>query len=87
VKWLIENQINGDTTLAFGGANPRLGELNPLVNPDRAYVESVLGSSAAAPDNDALQSFDHLSIRTALEPAGPGGVPSNTGVQLGRLAL
>ncbi len=23
VKWLIENQITGDTTLAFGGANPK----------------------------------------------------------------
>jgi hypothetical protein len=23
VKWLIENQINGDTTLAFAGANPK----------------------------------------------------------------
>ncbi|MDZ7367155.1 MAG: T9SS type A sorting domain-containing protein [candidate division KSB1 bacterium] len=51
------------------------------LNPDRAYVENVLGRSAAtAADNDAFTPFDHLSIRNALEPAGAGGVPTNAGV-------
>jgi hypothetical protein len=90
LAWIVnwESPVGDGMQNVECGANPRSGELNPLVNPDRAYVESVLGSSAAAaPDNDALQPFDHLSIRTALEPAGPGGVPTNAGVQLGRLAL
>ncbi len=51
------------------------------LNPDRAYVESVLSRSApSAVDNDAFLPFDHLSIRSALEPAGVDGVPTNVGV-------
>ncbi|MDZ7303680.1 MAG: T9SS type A sorting domain-containing protein [candidate division KSB1 bacterium] len=59
----------------------RAGARFVRLNPDRAYVESVLGRSAAtAADNEAFTPFDHLSIRNALEPAGAGGVPTNAGV-------
>ena len=41
------------------------------VNPDRAYVEDVLGASAnKAVDNPAFTRFDHQSIRDAVEPGG-----------------
>ncbi|MDZ7307722.1 MAG: T9SS type A sorting domain-containing protein [candidate division KSB1 bacterium] len=59
----------------------RAGARFVRLNPDRAYVESVLGRSAAtAADNEAFTPFDHLSIRNALEPVGAGGVPTNAGV-------
>jgi hypothetical protein len=41
------------------------------VNPDRYYVEKLLGAPfPGAADNDGMKSFDHLTIRTALQPRG-----------------
>ena len=38
------------------------------LNPDRFYVEEVLGTATPdAVDNDAFQLFDHISIRTAVQ--------------------
>jgi hypothetical protein len=50
LAWIVdwESPVGDGMQNVECGANPRSGELNPLVNPDRAYVESVLGSSAAA---------------------------------------
>jgi len=46
------------------------------LNPDRAYVEFIHKRSAPdATDNDAFTSFDHQTIRTALEPPRQGGYP------------
>lgn len=39
------------------------------LNPDRTYVEDILGGSAPdAVDNDGLAHFDHMTIRTAVQP-------------------
>ena len=39
------------------------------VNPDRAYMEDILGNPAPlAVDNPAFAPFDHFSIRTTVEP-------------------
>jgi len=39
------------------------------VNPDRSYVETILGHSApGAVDNDGFAPFDHSTIRDAVEP-------------------
>jgi len=41
------------------------------VNPDRYYVEKLLGETfPGAADNDGMKTFDHLTIRTALQPRG-----------------
>jgi hypothetical protein len=58
----------------FLSAGTRLTRLNP----DRSYVEYVLGASApAARDNPAFFPYDHLSIRNACEPSGnPNGIPT-----------
>lgn len=47
------------------------------LNPDRSYVEYISGRSVpGAVDNDAFAVFDHLSIRTAVEPSGTSGIPT-----------
>ena len=47
------------------------------LNPDRCYVEQVLGMPMPdAVDNDAFQSFDHISIRTAVQPRAIPALPS-----------
>ncbi len=47
------------------------------LNPDRSYVEYISRRSVpGAADNDAFAVFDHLSIRTAVEPSGAGGIPT-----------
>jgi len=39
------------------------------LNPDRSYIEDILGMAMPdAVDNDAFASFDHLTIRTAVQP-------------------
>lgn len=51
----------------FRNAGARLVRLNP----DRQYVESVLGSAEPrAADNPAFQIYNHLTIRNAMEPDG-----------------
>jgi hypothetical protein len=41
------------------------------VNPDRYYVEKLLGQTfPGAADNDGMKTYDHISIRTALQPRG-----------------
>lgn len=46
------------------------------LNPDRAYVEFIHKRPAPdATDNDAFTSYDHQTIRTALEPTRQGGYP------------
>ncbi|HPN33376.1 MAG TPA: T9SS type A sorting domain-containing protein [bacterium] len=58
----------------------RAGARFVRLNPDRAYVEAELGRSAPnASDNDAFRAFDHLSIRSALEPAGENGIATSVG--------
>ncbi len=57
---------------AFRAAGARFVRLNP----DRVYVEAVGGSSyPQAADNPALTAYDHLSIRSALEPEGANKIP------------
>jgi hypothetical protein len=44
------------------------------VNPDRSYVEHILGRPAPdAVDNDAFTVFDHFLIRDAIEPGSYDG--------------
>ena len=44
------------------------------LNPDRSYVEYLIGKSAPfAADNNAYKAFDHVTIRTAVEPSGVKG--------------
>lgn len=50
------------------------------LNPDQIYVEYIAGLSISnAADNDAFIPFDHLSIRNAVEPRGPGNVSMKIG--------
>ncbi len=59
----------------------RAGARFVRLNPDRSYVEMITGmSKPMAADNDALRPFDHISIRSALEPRGPNGVHSTIGM-------
>ncbi len=68
----ILNQYEG-----FRQAGARFVRLNP----DRIYVEYIAGQSMPqAADNDAFMEFNHLSIRNALEPRGPGNILMKTGV-------
>jgi hypothetical protein len=61
----------------FRTANARFVRLNP----DRSFVEEVAARSIpGAMDNDGFAPFDHLTIRTAVEPGGPAGVNSTIGV-------
>lgn len=54
----------------FRSAGTRLVRLNP----DRSYVEYILGRPApSAKDNPALTQYDHNSIRNAVEPSGANG--------------
>jgi hypothetical protein len=51
------------------------------LNPDRSYIEQVFGHAAPqATDNDAFAVFDHITIRTALNPRGQGGIPNSIAV-------
>ena len=51
------------------------------LNPDRSMVEDYMGHSMPnATDNDAFADYDHLTIRSALNPSGPGGIPNNIAV-------
>jgi hypothetical protein len=51
------------------------------LNPSRAYVEQVWGHPAPqAVDNAPFERFDHRSIRTALEPVGEQGIPTDIAV-------
>jgi hypothetical protein len=51
------------------------------LNPGRAYVERTWGRSAPqAVDNQAFESFDHHTIRAALEPVGEDGIPRDINV-------
>jgi hypothetical protein len=44
-------------------------------------VEAYMGHSMPnATDNDAFADYDHLTIRSALNPRGPGGIPNNIAV-------
>jgi len=46
------------------------------LNPDRTYVEKILGFSASdAADNDAFACFTHQSVITGLQPTRAGGYP------------
>jgi len=48
------------------------------LNPDRSYVEYILNDSApTVTDNSAFTPFDHISIRSALEPPRNEGFPLN----------
>jgi len=44
------------------------------LNPDASYVDQVLGATSNAVDNDAFYTFDHLTIRNAVEPSGDNGI-------------
>lgn len=49
----------------FRSAGQRFARLNP----DRVYVEYASGTSQPnAPDNNAFETFDHLTVRTRFEP-------------------
>ena len=51
------------------------------LNPDRSYMEQMAGQAMPqAVDNDAFAAMDHLSIRSALQPAGASGVITAVGV-------
>jgi hypothetical protein len=58
---------------AFRTAGAALTRLNP----DRSYVEAVMGSAPGAQDHPAGKPFDHQSIRTAMEPE---SIPVGMGV-------
>ena len=48
------------------------------LNPDRSYVENMINRPApTAADNPAFTPFDHISIRSALEPPRNEGYPLN----------
>ena len=52
------------------------------LNPDRTYVENILGFSAPdAADNDAFASFTHENITTGLQPPRTGGYPISVTVK------
>jgi len=51
------------------------------LNPDRSYVEEILGlPMPGVVDNDAFAEFDHMTIRTAVQPRDISALPSNLSV-------
>ncbi len=65
----------------FRNAGARLVRLNP----DRAYVEAISGSACPeAVDNAAFVAYDHLSVRSAVEPE---SLPYEATVNAGVLEL
>ncbi|MBN2103236.1 T9SS type A sorting domain-containing protein [bacterium] len=54
------------------------------LNPDRAYIESLSGiSPKSCVDNEAGAIFDHMSIRTAVQPADIRGLNTQIAVTAG----